>query len=229
MSAMQIFSAFVNSAIVQPRFFSPISMLMIIIELLRANKNFNVFKKRMKKDIIIHRVLALRTFFAGKINEKTQIFGAIVERQVNRNEVAMELMYSVVTILSQYTENIVIFDPKLKFSSIGQQYVTKNKAHKKQSIQNMYKMLATNKSESFTNLKTVIDTENKRDDIADSFNQLIIQMHLWNMLRETLTDIKQIYNQETPAKKKDAKETRNENIKIIELDLENEKYEISQD
>ena len=156
------------------------------------------FTSLVKDNVVLSRVLALKRFFEIKLGDE-QVWGAVIERQVFRNEIAMELMYSVVSFLSMKTDNIIIFDPKLKFSKIGQQYSTVNKAHKKQSIENMKRMISDeSRNSSFKTLSEKLDSEKarkqKQDDIADSFNQLIVQLTIWDKLDEGLDFIKDIYN-----------------------------------
>ena len=107
-----------------------------------------VFDYKMKRgvEVVKSRVSSLTEFFRAFDLSNLQL--AIIERQVPGNHVACELMYAVTAILYQHTENIVIFDPKLKFTQIGQVYDTSNKKHKKQSILNMYRMVFTDASRS---------------------------------------------------------------------------------
>lgn len=125
--------------------------------------------KNKGKNVVLSRVSSLHQFFHEHIHDEVKF--AIIERQVTMNKVAMELMYAVTAIIYNYTTDIVIFDPKMKFTHIGQQYDTKNKNHKKQSIKNMRVVLShVEKPE----LLTVLDAAEKKDDIADSFNQFIV-------------------------------------------------------
>ena len=162
-----------------------------------------VFDYKMKRglEVVKSRVSSLTEFFRRFDLRNLKL--AIIERQVPGNHVACELMYAVTAILYQYTENIVIFDPKLKFSHIGQIYDTKNKKHKKQSILNMNRMLATGLSSSFSKLKSILDAAEKKDDIADSFNQLIIELSIESILTR---DLRTIYN--TPLENEEAPKTR---------------------
>jgi len=162
-----------------------------------------VFDYKMKRglEVVKSRVSSLTEFFRRFDLRNLKL--AIIERQVPGNHVACELMYAVTAILYQYTENVVIFDPKLKFSHIGQIYDTKNKKHKKQSILNMNRMLATSLSPSFSKLKSILDAAEKKDDIADSFNQLIIELSIESILTR---DLRTIYN--TPLENEEAPKTR---------------------
>ena len=162
-----------------------------------------VFDYKMKRglEVVKSRVSSLTEFFRRFDLRNLKL--AIIERQVPGNHVACELMYAVTAILYQYTENVVIFDPKLKFSHIGQIYDTKNKKHKKQSILNMNRMLATSLSSSFSKLKTILDAAEKKDDIADSFNQLIIELSIESILTR---DLRTIYN--TPLENEEVPKTR---------------------
>lgn len=162
-----------------------------------------VFDYKMKRglEVVKSRVSSLTEFFRRFDLRNLKL--AIIERQVPGNHVACELMYAVTAILYQYTENIIIFDPKLKFSHIGQIYDTKNKKHKKQSILNMNRMLATSLSSSFSKLKSILDAAEKKDDIADSFNQLIIELSIESILTR---DLRPIYN--TPLENEETSKTR---------------------
>ena len=125
--------------------------------------------KNSGKNVVIARISSLHAFFKSIIDDEVKC--AIVERQVSFNNVAMELMYAVTGILYSYTSDIYIFDPKMKFTHIGQQYNTKNKNHKKQSIENM-KTVLTHIDKPL--LSKTLDEAEKKDDIADSFNQFVI-------------------------------------------------------
>ena len=129
-----------------------------------------VFDYKSKgKNVVIARVSSLHEFFRSVIDDEVKF--AIVERQVGMNKVAMELMYAVTAILYNYTTDITMFDPKMKFTHIGQQYDTRNKNHKKQSIANMRTVLT---HIDMPDLLATLDKAEKKDDIADSFNQFII-------------------------------------------------------
>lgn len=152
------------------------------------------YKSKRGIEMVLNRVASLTTFFKGFDFSHLEL--AVVERQVPANHVACELMYAVVAILYQHTSNVVVFDPKLKFSHIGQVYDTKNKKHKKQSIENMRRMLSTNESESFADLSMILTAAEKKDDIADAFNQLIIEFNILGIIKR---DLREIYNTEIPV------------------------------
>ena len=162
------------------------------------------FKSRRGDSIVMKRIFALQEWCGKVIRDDDELEAAIVERQVGmRNEVAMQLMYAVASMLAMKTSNIVIFDPKRKFTVIGQQYCTKNKQHKKQSIINMKRMLSSRMNAGFEQLELAMGMAKKQDDIADSFNQLIVQMVVWDKLVQNLDDIKQIYNDKKDGVNKD--------------------------
>jgi hypothetical protein len=68
----------------------------------------------------------------------------IIERQVNINTVAMELMYATTATALSICRNIIIFDPKMKFTHLKIKYDTKNKNHKTQSVEIVKKYLNLN-------------------------------------------------------------------------------------
>lgn len=154
---------------------------------------YNLETKPSRGDIVVQRVNALGNF-VEKITKDLIVELVIIERQVPSNPIAMELMYSICSFFALKTQNVIIFDPKLKFNKIQQVYNTKNKAHKKLSIENMRKILDAFENESFGNLARVLDDLHKRDDVADSFNQLLISCAMNGYLKLTLEDIKSIVN-----------------------------------
>lgn len=155
---------------------------------------YNLNIKHGKNSIIISRIDALSKFIDFIIESfGNDIFGLIIEKQVSKNYSAMEIMYSIIGLIYQYTKNIFIFDPKLKFNAIDQIYSTVNKSHKKQSISNMEKLLKSNLSESFSDLNKLLISSKKKDDIADSFNQLIIYLSMNNLINLPIEDIKKLY------------------------------------
>ena len=113
---------------------------------------YEVIEKR-KTNVVLERVASLNQFI-NDIASKG-IYAAVIERQVSGNEIAMELMYALVSLIYPYTQRICIFDPKRKFTSINQEYVSARKQHKKLSIANMNAILATNKFPSFDHLASV--------------------------------------------------------------------------
>ena len=115
----------------------------------------------------------------------------IIEKQVPNNENAMCLMYSIYTMGTNYVrspEYIKIFDPKLKFTTLCLSYDTKNKNHKKLSIELANKVL-TNMN--FIKLKDIFDKHNKKDDIADTINQAIVWLYKEDYLSSL--EIKHLY------------------------------------
>lgn len=152
------------------------------------------FKSKRKVDVVTHRVKSIIEFLTSLIGE-TEVYGAVIERQVSLNQSAMQMMYSIATVLYMHTDNVAIFDPKRKFNAIGQQYDTAAKKHKKQSVANMRRMITyldKNGNPCAEGLTQALTDATKGDDIADSFNQLIIQLQDWHKL--TPIDLREIYN-----------------------------------
>lgn len=128
----------------------------------------NVVKKGAKsKDVVTYRCTRIKEFFDKILSEYKVLKYVVIERQVPRNTVAMNLMYGINAYAQIYTENIFIFDPKMKFTKLGVSYNTQNKAHKILSIDMAKKIM----NSIFPNYSKEIDTYEKQDDIADSFNQ----------------------------------------------------------
>ena len=128
----------------------------------------NVVKKGAKsKDVVTYRCTRIKEFFDKILSEYKVLKYVVIERQVPRNTVAMNLMYGINAYAQIYTDNIFIFDPKMKFTKLGVSYNTQNKAHKILSIDMAKKIM----NSIFPNYSKEIDTYEKQDDIADSFNQ----------------------------------------------------------
>ena len=128
----------------------------------------DVVKKGAKsKDVVTYRCTRIKEFFDKILSEYKVLKYVVIERQVPRNTVAMNLMYGINAYAQIYTDNIFIFDPKMKFTKLGVSYNTQNKAHKILSIDMAKKIM----NSIFPNYSKEIDTYEKQDDIADSFNQ----------------------------------------------------------
>lgn len=162
-----------------------------IISLERSNIEFGIWccteKIKGRESVVVSRCRRLNEFFKA-VGSLHVIDHVIIERQVSKNTMAMELMYATVAIAQNYTNSIHIFDPKEKFVTLRVSYSTNNKAHKKQSIRYAYNII--NK---WWNDKLVqFETHKKKDDIADSLNQALVWLASNNMLNETLEDIRKI-------------------------------------
>lgn len=131
-------------------------------------------RPRRGQSIVVARVRAMRSFIETIIDEPVE--GAVIEEQVQRNQVCMYLMYSLASILSTYTDRIAIFAPELKFTYVGVPYSTQNKEHKRLSVKMAISAATALEA---TGILTAIDAAKKKDDIADSFNQLIVQLDIW--------------------------------------------------
>lgn len=164
-----------------------------IHEVIFESNVFDLKEDSRKGEIILQRVFALKKFITKIINDEVECI--IIERQVPNNLIAMELMYSICSIFSNYTSNIIIFDPKLKFTKLSQIYETKNKHHKLQSINNMRKIMDMIENPSFVNMRSLLSDVKKRDDMADSFNQLLIVASTNNYFNITIEEIKEIVNE----------------------------------
>ena len=153
--------------------------------------NITDFASKIKHvNIVESRCIAINTFF-DNIAKQYNIIRIIIEKQVPNNTIAMELMYSIYTKSLQYCDHndIIIFDPKLKFSSISETYDTKNKKHKRQSI-----LYAENLIKStYPSLLQQFNSHPKKDDIADSFNMLVVNMISRNDLDINFDQLRKLY------------------------------------
>lgn len=156
---------------------------------------YNITSKKKDLDdgaqlIISSRCQVLYNFFK-MLQSKYAIDYIIIEKQVQTNTIAMELMYSIysfaLTICN--SSNIFIFDPKLKFTSINVSYETKNKQHKRQSIKYARNLL----SKKYPDKVVAFDKYDKKDDISDSLNQGIIFLIMKGVIEETFIDLRNLY------------------------------------
>jgi hypothetical protein len=97
----------------------------------------------------------------------------VIERQTQNNTVAMELMYALTSLALFFTDNIIIFDPKLKFTAINEEYNTKNLQHKKKSVSMASSFLAD-----YPQALEIFNRLEKKDDVSDALNQGLIQLAL---------------------------------------------------
>ena len=140
----------------------------MVKDVVKKDVSKGVIKKGAKsKDVVTYRCTRIKEFFDKILSEYKVLKYVVIERQVPRNTVAMNLMYGINAYAQIYTDNIFIFDPKMKFTKLGVSYNTQNKAHKILSIDMAKKIM----NSIFPNYSKEIDTYEKQDDIADSFNQ----------------------------------------------------------
>lgn len=141
-------------------------------------------------DIVTQRCACIKHFF-NEISAKYTIDYVIIERQVPSNTKAMELMYAITSMALSYVAytDVIIFTPSLKFTLLQMPYNTKGKAHKILSIDNCCKLLQSIASESLVN---AFNKHDKRDDIADSFNQCLVWLSNNGKISLTLNTIRDI-------------------------------------
>ena len=140
---------------------------------------FNIFvidDKHSSLDIVSYRNSKIIEFF-----ESMPVCDEIIiERQVPKNTIAMELMYAIDNCaLMKYilwheverkeaVKHVHIFDPKIKFTFYKEPYDTKFKAHKKKSIKFAENFLSQHEDKK---LLTSFKVFSKKDDISDAINQ----------------------------------------------------------
>ena len=127
---------------------------------------------KTKTDIVLYRTKIVHSF-VNSIFDKFNINTVIIERQVNVNTMAMELMYCLVSAIYIHTQNIIIFDPKLKFTTLSLKYDIKNKQHKKLSIHIVSNYLEHN----HPLLIEKFNSYNKKDDISDSLLMILTYIY----------------------------------------------------
>ena len=132
-----------------------------------------------KNEVVIERCRVIRDFF--KMLNVEAFDGVIIERQVNKNITAMGLMYAIANEALNYTSNVIIFAPLLKFKTFGIKYSTKGKEHKKLSVNIALNLLQTH----FPKLIDEFRVYKKKDDISDALNQLFTVL-----FQEKITEIR---------------------------------------
>lgn len=133
---------------------------------------YDISKNIPKKvNVVNGRCAALFKFFADTIENFT-VDTVIIERQVSRNTMAMELMYATTAIAMFYCDDVVIFDPKNKFNKLNIEYSTESKKHKKQSSSYARNLIESE----FSDMLNEFDSYSKKDDISDSLNQCFVWM-----------------------------------------------------
>lgn len=140
----------------------PIFSIFSIEDKIKNSKKIKSPISKITANSVINRCAIIKEFFA-EIFARYPVKFVIIERQVNLNTVCMELMYAITSAALNYVEasKIIIFDPKLKFTVLGIDYSTKNKEHKRLSV---------NIAKTYLNGETLANFEkyDKKDDIADA-------------------------------------------------------------
>lgn len=150
---------------------------------------YDIDEKISKNDnIILSRTKIINDFVKNIFTNHNNINTVIIEKQVNVNTMAMELMYLLTATIYNYCDNIIIFDPKQKFTKLSIKYDVKNKNHKKLSI----RIIRNYISKYYNDLLDTFDSYTKRDDISDSVFMLFV--HLYNDNKKELIKLKQCCN-----------------------------------
>ena len=124
------------------------------------------------KPLTVARALVLREFISG-LFQKYDIKKVIIEKQVNLNTAAMEMMYLLTGIICTYTEDIMIYDPKRKFITLCLNYDTHNKHHKALSV----KIIGNYLAKEYPDLVDRFNSFKKKDDISDAMLMLFTVLY----------------------------------------------------
>ena len=138
----------------------------LIFDIFNIEDTYNKDPKLKKLNSVpVQRAYVLNQFLTDIIEEYS-IERIIVERQVQTNTVAMEIMYSIISlcITKIPLDALIIYDPKKKFTDLHLKYSIKNKEHKKLSINVCREKLA----QLYPALLPSFEKHKKKDDIADS-------------------------------------------------------------
>jgi hypothetical protein len=125
----------------------------------------------------VSRCMALRALLQELLPDENTII--VIERQVPTNIVAMEIMYGLITASLQFSENVIIFDPKLKFTTFNINYTTKNKTHKKKSVSFVQDFL-----KKYSEKLVKFNSFPKKDDISDAIFQGLAQLYIMNFISD---------------------------------------------
>ncbi len=155
--------------------------------------NFKCLLDKLSKKYnskVIARCKILKDFI-NQFTDKFIIEYFIVEQQVGTtNTKCMEIMSILCSLIMNYIddpEDIIVFKPQNKFTKLGIEYDSRNKAHKRLSI-NMCR--ATLMEITNNDLIELFDKHPKQDDVADSFNQAILWLTENNKIYLSLSDIR---------------------------------------
>ena len=148
----------------------------LIFDIFDIEDTYNNDPKLKKLNSVpVQRAYVLNQFLTNIIEEYS-IERIIVERQVQTNTVAMEIMYSIISlcITKIPLDALIIYDPKKKFTDLHLKYSTKNKEHKKLSINVCREKLA----QLYPALLPSFEKHKKKDDIADSILMNLLTNHV---------------------------------------------------
>ena len=142
---------------------------------------FNIEEQfKRKVDIVNNRCNAIYTFFMMLKEKYVKFDYVIIERQVNKNTMAMELMYAcAMCCKTVFNVDFINFDPKDKFLKLDLAYTTTNKLHKKQSIKMAHALI----KRIWNDWEPMFNSHNKKDDISDALNQCLVWMLTNNFLQ----------------------------------------------
>lgn len=135
---------------------------------------FNIEEQFKRKiDIVNNRCGAVLKFFTNMLETHGKFDRVIIERQVNRNTMAMELMYACAMACKVLCNiDMINFDPKDKFLKLGLPYSTTKKAHKKLSTYMARALISTQ----WPTMIKHFESHPKKDDISDALNQALTWM-----------------------------------------------------
>ena len=118
-----------------------------------------------KRNHMTERCKAMHEFFKS-ITSQTTFDQVIIEKQVDKSPMNMSLMIAATTCAYQYTDKVMLFEPRLKFTRVDIEYSTVKKAHKRLSVELARNILQYNPEAE--ELKKAFDGYRKQDDIADA-------------------------------------------------------------
>ena len=147
------------------------------------NIDEEIIKQKLKGDMPTKRVCVLCEWFK-KLIEKYNIVEMVVEKQVSKNLVCMQIQYALLTLACNYKIHYKTYDPKNKFQYIPIEFKSEKKEHKKISIHYAWNILYNIglEREHFKSFK-------KKDDISDSICMALMSRETdENIIKWLITD-----------------------------------------
>ena len=132
---------------------------------------FDLTKPRTKLSVAVDRCTKIKNILRN-IAEQYIIDRIIIERQVKTNVIACNIMYSIISFALSFvpSSDIIMFDPKTKFTLLGISYSTRSKQHKRLSINLVSNFLRNTDQEAFNSFTSF----KKQDDLADALLQALV-------------------------------------------------------
>ena len=162
--------------------------------------NLDSTGKKSDDSIVIARTRTLQKWIGETLgSDITNLRAVVIEEQVRTNTIAMGLMYCLCGLFAEHTSLIEVFSPRLKFTKLKQVYDSSGKKHKKLSVANAFSIASQLSIASCERLKSDLESRTKKDDVADSFNQLLVWMIDHEFISTTFSDVQKWLELDKPT------------------------------